>query len=108
MRKFSVPLHTVASASITVELPGDVLDRLATELGYVDADGAPQPERLTVEDLEEEILNRAYDNTPDICAQCSGWGRSDGVSLELGDEWEVSVSREGDADHTAITEETPT
>lgn len=35
---------------------------------------------------EDTAVEEGYQEIPEICAQCSGWGRS--YSLELGDEWE--------------------
>lgn len=40
----------------------------------------------------DEIIEAFYDSnfeTPTICAQCSGWNPWD-LSLEIGDEWEVT------------------
>lgn len=66
MAKYTVPLTTWANATVTVET--DSTD-------------------------PEEIAQLAWENTPDICANCGGWGRD--FSLEIGDEWE-SVPRSKD------------
>jgi hypothetical protein len=43
---------------------------------------------VTVEaDNAEAAIEEAYQDAPNLCAQCSGWGRN--FSLELGDEWEL-------------------
>lgn len=42
---------------------------------------------VTVEaDNEEEALDKSYEYTPSICAQCSGWGQP--WYLEISDDWE--------------------
>ena len=66
MAKYTVLLVTWANATVTVE---------------------------TDETDPERIAELAYENAPDICAQCGGWGRD--FSLEIGDEWDT-VPRSGD------------
>lgn len=44
-------------------------------------------------DDETNAIDAAYEAQPDICAQCSGWGQ-DGLTLELGDEWDT-VDQDG-------------
>ncbi len=79
-RKFVVYAHTTASASLTITVSEDQLRAVAENLGKTPAD-------LTADDLREHVIYRAFQTGfPDICAQCSGWGRS-GSSLELGDDW---------------------
>jgi len=80
-QKLSVDLHTYAHATVTVELSDDELRRLASDLD-VDID------KLTVDDMRELAIDKAYDKAPSICAQCSGWARD--YSLDLGDEWTVT------------------
>lgn len=81
-RRFNVHLNTHASSTITVTISDSVLTQVATDLGVSVAD-------LTNDDLRERIIEQAYEKTPTICAHCSGWD-SPGVSLNLGDEWELS------------------
>ena len=76
--KLKVDISTHASAVITVELSDEKLAQVAEDLG-VDVDA------LTVDDLMDTIYETM--DTPQICAQCSGWGQDYG--LELGDEWEI-------------------
>jgi hypothetical protein len=55
-------------------------------------------------DDEDEALEKAYAAAvPDICAQCSGWGRD--YSLELGDEW--TATDVYDADNNLVWEDRP-
>ena len=65
MKTYRVRLHAGAYTAITVTVPED-------------ADG----EELT----KEAAIDAAYNQTPSLCAQCSGWGQAAGV--ELG-EWEL-------------------
>lgn len=37
----------------------------------------------------ESAIEQAFEKRPNLCAQCSGWGRE--WSLELGDEWELDT-----------------
>lgn len=39
---------------------------------------------------EEAAIEVAYDDVPQLCAQCTGWG-DDSATLELGEEWEVDT-----------------
>lgn len=42
---------------------------------------------LTVEaDDPDDAIEKAFGDSPTICAQCSGWGK--GYGLDLGDTWE--------------------
>ena len=41
-----------------------------------------------------ELADEQFD-PPFICAQCSGWGRGNESSLELGDVWEQEESDSG-------------
>lgn len=77
-RKFRVGINTSAYATVDVEIDDDAIREVA-ELNEVDVDG------VTVEMLRDKIEEN-YE-TPNLCAQCSGWGRD--YSLDLGDEWEV-------------------
>lgn len=78
MRKFEVSYHTTASVTVTVELDCD--------------------ENASIDDLMDVITDAGYEGTPDVCAQCSGWGRDYG--LELG-EWELD---DDEGDMKAVTE----
>jgi hypothetical protein len=82
-RKFLVYMHTTASATLTVEMSDARLQAIADGLGV-------QVDKLTYDDLRDHVEEHAFEDpgTPDICAQCSGWGNST-QSLELGDDWEV-------------------
>jgi len=94
-RTFDVAIWTTATAVVPVEISDERLAEIAFNLDKKVAD-------LAVEDLESEIIEN-YEG-PRICAQCSGWGQRH--SLELGDEWEVSVdSHDPTASyHDAVTE----
>ncbi len=76
--KFKVNVTTHASATVIAEIPDEKLQKLARDLEKT-------VDELTEDDLTE--LAYEYMETPDICAQCSGWGQSWG--LELGDEWDI-------------------
>lgn len=53
-------------------------------------------------DDPEAAIEAAFEQSPGICAQCSGWGRED-VGLELG-EWDIPQNEDGsDADYV-VTE----
>lgn len=97
-RTFDVAIQTTATAVVPVEISDERLAEIALDLGKEVAD-------LTVEDLESEIVEN-YEG-PSICAQCNGWGQHH--SLELGDEWEVSVDPHDptSAYADAITEVSP-
>jgi hypothetical protein len=75
MAKYTVYLTTVASTSVEVEAddPGDALEK---------ADSSYMPQ---------------------ICAQCSGWGKN--FSLELGDEW--APTDVYDSDDNLVWEDRP-
>lgn len=81
-RRFKVVLHNDAHAYVTVTLSDEDIARCAENLGV-------KPGDLTLDDLRETVEDAAHDKAPIICAQCSGWGQDD-VSLDLGDEWNVS------------------
>lgn len=53
--------------------------------GTVEFDQAAIDEAGGPDALFDLILEAGYDNTPSICAQCSGWGRT--YSLDAPDEW---------------------
>jgi hypothetical protein len=54
---------------------------------------------VTVEADSPEDARQIADeqfSAPHICAQCSGWGKSDGeLSIEIGDDWEQDESDSG-------------
>lgn len=90
-RRFTVYAHTTASASLTVELDEHDLVETARNLGKKVGD-------LTLDDLRELAADRAFDaGFPDICAQCSGWGRR-GVSLDLAGDWVLDGDDDPDED----------
>jgi hypothetical protein len=79
--KYRVYLSTVASLTVTVDLPDNV-----------DPDEAP-----------EQAIEKAFDEAKrrDLCAHCSGWGQK--WSLDLAD-WDVareSDARRGDGEEIA-------
>ena len=76
--KLDVDIRTTASATITVEISDKTLEEIATNLNV-------SVDKLTVDDLVDVIYEKM--NTPQICAQCTGWNTD--WSLELGDEWEI-------------------
>jgi hypothetical protein len=81
MRKFRVSLHTVASATVTVDVPDDVIARVAENYA------------VSVEDVDTDMLheaaeNLAHESTPRLCHHCVGYGNPR-YSLDLGDDWEV-------------------
>lgn len=76
MAKYTVPLTSWANATVTVE---------------------------TDETDPEKIVELAYDDTPGICAQCGGWGRT--FSLEIGDEWETVPRSDDDPTPTIYRED---
>lgn len=79
-RKYTVNLHTMASAAITVEVDED---KVREQLG----DDANEPDILA-EYLREEAIEQAFDHKPPHpCAQCSGSRKS--FSLDLGDDWDL-------------------
>lgn len=81
-RHFAVRIHTHASATLYLTLTGENLRERAEALGKPVAE-------LTREDLAEYVEEKAYARgTPDVCANCSGWGNPT-MSLELGDDWET-------------------
>lgn len=94
-RKFTVYVHTTASATLTVELSETQLAEIANDLdkGITDLD---------FDDLREYVEEMAFQNpgTPNICAQCSGWGNKT-QSLELGEDWEVD---EDEGEYKAVIE----
>lgn len=53
-------------------------------------------------DSPEDALEEAFEQTPRICAQCSGWGQ-DGVSLDLG-EFDVPLNKDGSEANDAVEE----
>jgi hypothetical protein len=79
--KLTVDLYTYANATIRIELNEDELGQIAMDLGK-------DPQNLTIDDVRDHAIDKAYDNTPGICAQCSGW--NDTYSLELNDAWDVA------------------
>lgn len=70
MPKYRVHLTTVISATVEIDVP----------------DGIAQP---------DEIADYAYEHGPslELCAQCSGWGRS--WSIDMSGEWETAVHHDG-------------
>lgn len=86
--KFKVDIQSSASATVEVEIPNEKLEELARDL------------ETTVENLaEQDLIDYIYEHmdTPSLCAQCAGWGRTWG--LDLGDEWEIV---EGDEKYPSI------
>lgn len=81
--KYSVSLSGYADAHISV----NITDVMLTKARKHTDDGSIDPDVLV--ELIEEV---GYDLTPGICAQCSGWG-TPGVSLGLGDDWEINEVR---------------
>jgi hypothetical protein len=82
MRKFSVDIQTGAFATITVELSDERLQEIADELDTT-------VDELTIKDLREFIEEVPWP-TPQICAQCGGWGQK--YSMEIGEVWDLSDS----------------
>lgn len=90
-RKFTVFVHTTASATRTVTIPAAGLRQHAADLGK-------EVGELTLDDLRETAVNLAFhEGFPSICAQCSGWGQQ-GVSLDLGDDWVLDGDDDPDED----------
>lgn len=78
--KYTVHMTTTASLSITVDVDEDAV---RANLGD-HADNAA----VLAHAIREAAVEEAYQEVPgDVCAQCSGWGKS--WSLDLGD-WEVA------------------
>lgn len=97
-RTFYVHMNQVASATVTVKLDDERLAKVARDIGVEVGD-------LTLEDLREYVTDEAFDYTPRICAQCSGWG-NDRVSLSLDGDWEVDSDAEGNELPNAVQEVT--
>lgn len=97
-RTFYVHMNQVASATVTVRLDDERLAKVARDLGV-------EVGELTLEHLREYVTNEAFDHTPMICAQCSGWG-SDCVSLSLDGDCEVDSDAEGNELPDAVQEVT--
>jgi hypothetical protein len=97
-RTFDVAIQTIAVAVVPVEISDERLAEIAFNLGKKVAD-------LAVEDLVDYVVEH-YEG-PSICAQCSGWGQKH--SLQLGDEWEVSVDPHDPTAsyHDAVVEVSP-
>lgn len=55
-------------------MPKYLITLEATASAYIEVDA----------DNEEDAVDRAFENAPGICAQCSGWG-TPGVSMDLGE-----------------------
>jgi len=96
-RKFKIYIHTVASATVPVELSDEDIERIASDL-EVDVS------ELTLDDLTDVLAERAFDNVPTVGVCCSGWNEWE-ASLELGDEWELSDD-DGKRPHDAFSEVT--
>lgn len=54
-------------------------------------------------DDPDEAIDKAYNETPTICAQCSGWGH--GYSLEIGEVWDAYEVT--DAEDKVVWEDRP-
>lgn len=77
MYKFVVHGNSTASASIMFEFTAeDVAEHFGSELDEVDR-----------ELIKEYAREQFYTQAPQICAQCTGWGRE--YSMELSDVWEI-------------------
>lgn len=77
--KFTYHIHTIASASVTVEYPPELLQSKAAELNKSVKD-------LTPDDLNDEFWD--YAEIPSICAHCAGMNIGSDYSLELGENWD--------------------
>ena len=97
-RKFSVYFQTIASANVSVELSQEDLEQVSVEVDKI-------IEELTLEDLRELIIEKAYNNTPILSAKGGKWGEK--WSFKLG-EWKFglgfNVDQEYD-DKDDVTEE---
>ncbi|HEY6021034.1 MAG TPA: hypothetical protein VIY48_14350 [Candidatus Paceibacterota bacterium] len=77
--KYRVWFTTDASASVDVEINED--QEALEEMGVIDPDTGDIDE----DSLKEKVIEMAYDETPSLSAQASGWGQP--WSMEIG-EWE--------------------
>lgn len=57
---------------------------------------------VEVEDdaTEDQIIDAALGESPTLCAQCTGWARHSGFSLELGEEWNIAEKPNPDGEGT--------
>jgi hypothetical protein len=85
MRQFKVDLQTMATATVTVTFEDVELAALEDDLR--EEFGDEYSDEILLAELRDKASERAFDDTPFICAQCSGYG-SDTVSMDLG-EWET-------------------
>lgn len=92
-REFQVHMHAYANASVTVKLTEDDIQTYLDGTGMA-GDGVTV-KTVTVAQLRDLIEDRAYEDTPSICAQCSGWGQQ--YSMDLGD-WEPDEDQPGITD----------
>ncbi len=76
-RKFNVFGTESYSVSATIEFTNEELERIAETYGIL-------PENLEPQDLLEDAYDKAYSQMEDICAHCTGWGKS--FSRDLGGE----------------------
>ena len=88
-RKFSVYFQTIASANVSVDLSQADLEKVSVEADKI-------IEELTLEDLRELIIEKAYNNTPKLSAQGGGWGQK--WSMDLG-EWEFGLGFKADHEY---------
>jgi len=62
--KYRIYMETTASTAITVEVADDLDD----------------------DEARDAAIDAAYENLPDLCARCSGWGQAAGIELS---EWDL-------------------
>lgn len=68
-RKFNVYGNESYSVSVMVEFTDEELEHIAEMYGIL-------PENLEPQDLIENAYDKAYYQMEDICAHCTGWGKS--------------------------------